>query len=336
MFSPKDYFKNTIALAPMEDITDISYRALCREMGSDIVYTEFVNADGLVRNCKRGKRKLKILEKEKPVGIQIYGNEAESMATAAKMAEEESPDLIDVNAGCWVKKVSRRGAGAGLLLDPEYMQEMIAKVIKAVKLPVTVKTRIGWDNERLHIVEIAKKLEDIGVQALTVHCRTRCQGHSGDADWSWIEKIKKAVSIPVILNGSVFTAEDVQRAFQTTPCDGVMIARGAIGQPWVFREAKEILKHGKIITEISLQERITLCLRHLKLSIDYKGKRAAIPAFRKYYAGYFKGLPHSANMRIHLMQFNEYDPIEETLSNYLNHHQDDFKERFLQPQKTKS
>jgi len=323
MFNPQTDFNNIVALAPMEDVTDISYRLLCREMGADIVYTEFVNADGLVRNCKRGKRKLKILIDEKPIGIQIYGNEVESMVTAAQMASEQNPDLIDINAGCWVKKVSHRGAGAGLLLDPNYMQKMIAKVIKAVKLPVTVKTRIGWDQEQLHIVEISKRMEDIGVQALTVHCRTRCQGHSGDADWSWIEKIKRVTNIPVILNGSVFTAEDVKRAFQTTPCDGVMIARGAIGQPWVFREAKEILKYGRVITEVSLQERIDCCLRHLKLSIDYKGEKVAVPAFRKYYSGYFKGLPHSSHLRIHLMQFKEYLPIEESLFNYL--------EKFNQP-----
>ena len=228
-----------VLLAPMEDVTGIAFRKLCKELGADVVYTEFVNSDGLVRFNVKTKLKLEITEAEKPVGIQIYGGIVESMVEAAKIAEEENPDIIDINAGCWVKKVANRGAGAGLLKDPVIMQKMTAEIVKAVNKPVTVKTRIGWDDNSIMILEIAKRIEDAGAKAVTIHCRTRQNGHSGDPDWSWIPKIKGVVSIPVALNGGVFTAEDAKRAFDETGADAVMIARGAIGHPWIFRETKE-------------------------------------------------------------------------------------------------
>ncbi|HEX3073703.1 MAG TPA: tRNA-dihydrouridine synthase family protein, partial [Ignavibacteriales bacterium] len=211
-----------LLLAPMEDVTDLSFRLVCKEFGADVVYTEFVNSEGLIRNVQKTHKKLETAEAERPVGIQIYGENIESMVKAAIIAEQEEPDLIDVNAGCWIKKICGRGAGAGLLKDPPYMQKMMKEIVDAVKLPVTVKTRIGWDNESIQILDVAKRLEDVGIKALTVHCRTRSQGHSGNPDWSWIPKIKEVVSIPVAVNGGIFTAVDAKRAFDETGADAVM------------------------------------------------------------------------------------------------------------------
>ncbi|HEX9741138.1 MAG TPA: tRNA-dihydrouridine synthase family protein, partial [Ignavibacteriaceae bacterium] len=225
-----------ILLAPMEDVSDISFRLVCRELGADVVYTEFVNSEGLVRASAKTHKKLKIVEEERPVGIQIYGSNIDSMVGAAKIAETENPDLIDINAGCWVKNVVACGEGAGLLKDPVYMQKLVKAVVDSVSLPVTVKTRLGLDNDSIYIVDVAKRMEDAGVKAITVHCRTRVMGHKGEAYWEWIRKVKEAVKIPVVLNGNVLTAYDVKKAFDETGADGVMIARGAIGNPWIFED----------------------------------------------------------------------------------------------------
>ena len=307
---------DALLLAPMEDVTDIAFRKICKEFGADVVYTEFVNSDGLIRANKKTEMKLEITDDERPVGIQIYGGNLEPMIQAAKIAEEKSPEIIDINAGCWVKKIAGRGAGAGLLKDPCYMQTMVESIVKAVKVPVTVKTRIGWDNNSINILDVAKRIEDAGAAALTLHCRTKVQGHSGEADWSWIPKVKEVVKIPVALNGGVFTANDVVRAFNETKADAVMIARGAIEHPWIFREAKKILK-GSSFEEVSIDERIDTCLRHLKYSLEIKDERAAILPFRKYYAGYLKGLPKSKEVRIELYKQLHYAPIEEILLKYL-------------------
>lgn len=306
-----------LLLAPMEDVTDIAFRRLCKELGADVVYTEFVNSDGLIRSNKKTERKLEITEEERPVGIQIYGGNLEPMIEAAKIAESKNPDLIDINAGCWVKKIAHRGAGAGLLKDPPYMQKMVESIVKVVNLPVTVKTRIGWDESSINIVEVAKRIEDAGASALTVHCRTRGQGHSGEPDWSWIPKVKEVVKIPVALNGGVFTAEDVEKAFKETNADAVMIARGAIDHPWVFREAKMLMNEGKYEI-VSSQERIHTALRHLRYSLEIKDSKAAIIPFRKYYSGYLKGLNNSHRVRQELMKLTEYAPIEELLLSYLH------------------
>ncbi|GFO48521.1 tRNA-dihydrouridine synthase [Plakobranchus ocellatus] len=309
-------FHQPVFLAPMEEVTDLSYRIFCKKMGADMVYTEFVNSDGLIRGCKQGKRKIEILEEEKPIGIQIYGNDTSNMVEAAKLAEAKNPTLIDINAGCWVKKVSKRGAGAGLLLDPPFMEKMIKQVVEAVNLPVTVKTRIGWDKDTINIVEIAKRLEGIGVEALTIHCRTRSQGHSGEADWSWIEKVKKVVNIPIIVNGGINSPQDALRAFQETPADGIMVARLAIGSPWVFREIKEILEKGEVVSPISLKEKISICLAHLESFIALRGEKIAVRAFRKYYNGYLKGHPGIAKIRSRLMQLNDFASVKEFLLEY--------------------
>ncbi len=313
--------EKALLLAPMEDVTDIAYRKLCKELGADVVYTEFVNSDGLIRSNKKTALKLEITEEERPVGIQIYGGNLEPMVEAAKIAESKNPELIDINAGCWVKKIATRGAGAGLMKDPCYLQTMVESIVKAVSIPVTVKTRIGWDTDSINILEIAKRIEDAGALALTIHCRTRKQGHSGEPDWSWIKRVKEVVKIPVALNGGVFTAEDVKRAFEETESDAVMIARGAIEHPWIFREAKELL-NGKTYQEVSADERIHTALRHLRYSLELKDTREAIIPFRKYYAGYLKGLQNSKEIRQELYHQLEYAPIEEILLKYLDHLKD--------------
>ncbi len=307
-----------LLLAPMEDVTGLGFRKLCKELGADIVYTEFVNSDGLIRKNQKTAKKMEIREEERPVGIQIYGSEIDAMVEAAKMAEEMNPDIIDINAGCWVKKVVKRGAGSGLLKDPDYMEAMVAAIVSAVKIPVTVKTRIGWDADSIMICDIAKRLENVGAKQLTIHCRHSRQGHSGEPDWSYISKIKEVVKIPVALNGGVFTAEDVKRAFDETGADGVMIARGAINHPWIFKEAKHLIETGQKLPELTAEDRIFTALKHLKYEIEYKDvERQAVIPFRKYYTGYLKGLYGSSKIRQELMKYIEYAPIEEILLNYL-------------------
>ena len=310
--------EKALLLAPMEDISNLAFRKLCKELGADVVYTEFVNSNGLIRNNLKTQKKLQITDEERPVGIQIYGEAIEPMKKSAKISEMENPDIIDINAGCWVKKVANRGAGAGLLKDPPYMQMMVEEIVKQVSVPVTVKTRIGWDEDSILILDVAKRMEDAGAQALTVHCRTRKQGHSGEADWSWIPRIKNVVNIPLVLNGGIFTAEDVKQAFDETGADAVMIARGAINHPWIFKEAKELLFDGKISTVITPELRITTALKHLKYELEIKEVRRAVIPFRKFYSGYLKGLYGASKIRQELYRYEEYEPIEEILLNYLD------------------
>ncbi|KUG26131.1 trna dihydrouridine synthase b [hydrocarbon metagenome] len=310
--------KNALLLAPMEDVTNIGFRKLCKEFGADVVYTEFVNSDGLIRKNEKTHKKLKIRDDERPVGIQIYGGNLEPMIEAAKIAEAENPDIIDINAGCWVKKVAGRGAGAGLLKDPPYMQKMVDEIVRAVNKPVTVKTRIGWDQDNIMILEIAKRLEDVGAAALTIHCRTRQQGHKGDPDWSWIPKIKEVVNIPVAVNGGIMTPEDARRAFEQTGADAVMIARGAIGNPWIFSQTKELIENGKLPTEPSIDEKIKVTLKHLRYEIERAdNERWGVIPFRKFYSGYLKGFHNVSKIRQQIMQYESYEPIEELLLNYL-------------------
>lgn len=310
--------EKALLLAPMEDISNLAFRKLCKELGADVVYTEFINSNGLIRNNLKTQKKLQITDEERPVGIQIYGEAIDPMKESAKISEMENPDIIDINAGCWVKKVANRGAGAGLLKDPPYMQKMVEEIVKQVSVPVTVKTRIGWDEDSILILDVAKRMEDAGAQALTVHCRTRKQGHSGEADWSWIPRIKNVVNIPVVLNGGIFTAEDVKQAFDETGADAVMIARGAINHPWIFKEAKELLFDGNISTVITPELRITTALKHLKYELEIKEVRRAVIPFRKFYSGYLKGLYGASKIRQELYKYEEYEPIEEILLNYLD------------------
>lgn len=306
-------------LAPMEDVTDISFRLLCKRFGADMLYTEFVNADGLVRSSKptRARMKLRLHPDEHPIGIQVYGNDIGTMTEAARIAEEAAPELIDINAGCWVRKVAARGAGAGLLRDLPGLVRMAAAVVACVRLPVTVKTRLGWDEGSIHIVTLAAMLEDVGVEALTVHCRTREQAHGGEPDWQWIPRIKQAVSIPVILNGGVLSAADAKRAFDATGCDAVMIARGAIANPWLFREAKQVLATGVLPPPPDFTERITTAIDHLRLAAVYKGERRAVLEMRKHYAGFLKGFRHAKAMRMALMKPQTLAETEDVLHSFL-------------------
>ncbi|MCC6397826.1 MAG: tRNA dihydrouridine synthase DusB [Bacteroidetes bacterium] len=306
-----------ILLAPMEDVTDLPFRIICKQMGADIVYTEFVNSDGLVRGNPKTRKKMAFLEEERPVGIQIYGGDVDAMEGAARAAESFNPDLIDINCGCWVRDVAMRGAGAGLLRDLPRMERLTRSVVNAVHTPVTLKTRLGWDAKSIRIVDVAKMCEQAGVQALTVHCRTRDQGHKGEVDFTWIPRIKEAVSIPVIVNGDIVTPQDVQETFATTGCDAVMIGRGAILNPWIFRQAKHFLATGELLPEPTLEERVDLFRQHLKLAIEHKGERTGVIELRKHYAGFLRGMPHVSKIRNELMQFTEAEPILQHLTRFL-------------------
>jgi len=306
-----------IALAPMEDVTDLPFRLVCKRLGADLVYTEFVNSEGLIRDSAKTKEKMKFLEEERPFGIQIYGAEEASMEQAAAIAESLSPDLIDINCGCWVKDVALRGAGAGLLKDMPRMERIVRSVVQNVSVPVTVKTRLGWDPESIRIVEVAKMLQDCGVKGLTIHCRTRSQGHKGDPDFSHIQAVKSAVSIPIFANGSIDTPEKVEQVLRETGCDGVMVGRGAIDNPWIFAQAKHFIGTGELMPEPTMRERIETMLQHLRSSITLKGERKGVIEFRKHYSGYLRGYPHSAKVRSELMSFVVFNPIAERTIRYL-------------------
>ena len=309
-------YANAILLAPMEDVTDIPFRLVCKKLGADVMYTEFVNSEGLVRNSGKTKQKMAFLEEERPFGIQIYGGTENSMEGAARMAEELQPDLIDINCGCWVRNVAGHGAGAGLLKDLPKMERIISSVVKAVQLPVTVKTRLGWDSTSIQIVEVARMVEATGAKALTVHCRTRAQGHKGDPDYSWIPLVKQAVTIPIIVNGGVDTPVNAKQVFESTGCDGVMIARGAVQNPWIFSEIKHYLRTGETLPPASFEQRLDVLLQHLEYSVVHKGERRGVLEFRKHYSGYLKNTPGIAKLRAELMQFTELQPIKDHLSQF--------------------
>jgi tRNA-dihydrouridine synthase B len=305
-----------LMLAPMEDVTDPSFRIICKRLGADFVFTEFVNSEGLRRGNEKTRKKLKLFDEERPAGIQIYGSDIEAMVDAAKIAEEENPDVIDINAGCWVKNVVGHGAGSALLKDLDYLEKIVRAIVKSVSKPVTIKTRLGWDLDSIKIVEVAKLVEDCGIKMITIHCRTRSQAHKSEPDWSWIPKVKEVVSIPVILNGGVMTPEDAKRAFNETGCDGVMIARGAINNPFIFKQTKQFLDTG-FYDEISLEERIKILIDHLKLAVELKGERTGVIEFRKHYSGYLKGFYNSAKLRAELMQFYTLDEVVNHIYRYL-------------------
>lgn len=306
-----------ILLAPMEDVTDIPFRLICKKLGADVMYTEFVNSEGLIRSSEKTKQKMMFLEEERTFGIQIYGGDEHSMEGAARMAEELQPDLIDINCGCWVRNVAGHGAGAGLLKDLSRMERIISSVVNAVKTPVTVKTRLGWDSASIQIVEVAKMIESTGAKALTIHCRTRAQGHKGDPDYSWIPLVKQAVQIPIIVNGGIDTPQAAKFVFDTTGCDGVMIARGAVSNPWIFSEIKQYLSTGVLLPPPSLKHRVDLLLEHLRLSVQHKGERKGVLEFRKHYSGYLRNHPDVSKLRSALMQYQEFQPIVELIRQYV-------------------
>jgi tRNA-dihydrouridine synthase B len=306
-----------IALAPMEDVTGVAFRLVCKRMGADIVYTEFVNSEGLIRENARTIKKMDFEEEERPFGIQIYGSIEGSMERAAEMAESFRPDLIDINCGCWVKDIAMRGAGAGLLRDLPRMEGIVSRVVKSVQTPVTVKTRLGWDSESIKIVDVAKMVENVGAKALTIHCRTRAQGHKGEPDFSWIAQVKQAVSIPIFVNGGLDTPEKIQQAFAETGCDGVMIGQAAINNPWIFQQARFFMNHRELLPSPDLDERVRVLLEHLRLSVLQKGEKRAVLEFRKHYTGYLRDLPNVSKIRSELMHFTEMSPIVDHIQKYV-------------------
>jgi tRNA-dihydrouridine synthase B len=305
-----------LLLAPMEDVTDQAFRIVCKRLSADMVYTEFVNSEGLVRNSLKTKKKMDFREEERPFGIQIYGGEESSMEGAAHIAESLNPDVIDINCGCWVRTVVGCGAGSGLLRDIPKMERIILAVVKNVKVPVTVKTRLGWDAESIKIVDIARMVEQTGAAALTIHCRTRSQAHKGEADFSWIPKIKAVVKIPIFVNGSLDTPQKINRAFQETGCDGVMIGRGAIENPWIFRQTKYFLSTNNVLPDPTTVERFRVMIEHLNLSAETKGERKGVIEFRKHYSGYLKGLYGASKVRQEMMQYVNLEPVVVRLYRY--------------------
>ncbi len=301
----------------MEDVTEPPFRLICKKLGADVTVTEFISSEGLIRDAVKAKNKLFYYEEERPVGIQIFGGLVESMIDAARISEEAKPDFIDINCGCWVKDVALRGAGAGLLKDLPRMRLIAESVVKNVSLPVSLKTRLGWDRDNIVIVDVAKMMEDTGIKALTVHCRLRSQGNKGDADWSWIKRIKDSgVSIPIILNGNIKTPDDVKFVFENYGPDAVMIGQGAINNPWIFRQSKFFMNNGTKEPEPEIKERIDLCSEHLKLAVELKGEKQGVREFRKHYSGYLRELPGISRFRLELMQYNEMQPILDRLSEF--------------------
>jgi tRNA-dihydrouridine synthase B len=315
---------NGIFLAPMEDVCDIPFRVICKRLGADIVYSEFIASEGIVRDSRRSKQKMRIAEDERPVAIQIFGGSIEAMVESAKIVEDSGTDILDINFGCWVKKVVQRDAGAAFLKKPDEMAELTRRVQEAVQIPVTVKTRLGWDQDSIAITEVAKKIEQAGAKALAIHCRTRDMGMTGVADWSWIPKIKDVVNIPIILNGDVVDPEDVKTAFETTGCDALMIGRGCIGYPFIFQRAKVMMEEGYDPGEPDIYTRVDVCLEHLKMSIEYKEKKAVIE-FRKHYSGYLKGFHGASEIRSALMKCENYEQVEDNLRQYVKYLEDNDK-----------
>jgi tRNA-dihydrouridine synthase B len=290
-------------LAPMEDVTDPSFRYLCKHFGADVVYTEFVASEGLIRDCKKSYKKLQLFDYERPAAIQLYGHQVDSMVEAAKMAEEANPDFIDLNFGCPVKKIANRGAGAGMLRNVPLMLEMTREIVKAVKTPVTVKTRLGWDDDSKIIVELAEQLQDTGIQALAIHGRTRQQMYKGESDWSLIGEVKnnQRMKIPIIGNGDIKDGESAKLAFEKYGVDGIMIGRASVGRPWIFKEIKDFLQKGEIMKPLTIKEKVDLAKLHLEKSIEWKGEPRGIHEIRRHLSNYFKGLPHFKETRMKLV-----------------------------------
>jgi nifR3 family TIM-barrel protein len=293
------WFSNKpVILAPMEDVTDAVYRKLCRTLGADLCVTEFVNVEGLLRGCKKARRKITLAADDTPTAIQIYGSSPERLAEAAEVAEAAEPAYIDINCGCWVPKIARRGAGAGWLRDPESMVAMAAMVVERVSLPVTVKTRIGYGPEsEMPIVDLARRLEDVGVRVLTIHCRTAKMGHSGAADWNWAQKARAVTRMPVIVNGDIKCADDAARAIAETGCEGVMVGRRAIEHPWIFREARALLDRGVQLDPPTVAERLQLCRDHFIANVAERGEPRGIHCTRRHIGGYIRGLRHASVLR---------------------------------------
>jgi len=299
----------------MEDVSDPPFRAVCKEKGADLMYTEFISAEGLIRDAEKSVQKLDIYDYERPIGIQIFGDKIESMREAAAIAEEADPEIIDINYGCPVKKVACKGAGAGILLDLPKMQAMTEEIVKRVNKPVTVKTRLGWDSNTIKIKEVAQRLQDVGIQALTIHGRTRQQMYKGEADWTQIGEIKEMqdIHIPIFGNGDIDSPEKAKEYKEKYGVDGIMIGRASIGYPWIFNEIKHYLKTGEKLNTPDIHERIDIARRHLEFSVEWKGERKGIFEMRRHYTNYFRNIPHFKPYRTKLVEMESLDSILDTL-----------------------
>lgn len=306
-----------LLLAPMEDVSDPPFRALCKKNGADLMFTEFISSEGLIRDAEKSIQKLDIYEYERPIGIQIFGDKIESMRQAAEIAEKAKPEIIDINYGCPVKKVACKGAGAGILLDLPKMQSMTKEIVDAVNLPVTVKTRLGWDENSIKIVEVAKRLQDVGIKALTIHGRTRKQMYKGEANWEYIAKVKNdpQIQIPIFGNGDIDSPEKALEYKNRYNVDGMMIGRASIGYPWIFNEIKNFINKNKKIKKPSLHERINTVKRHLDFSIEWKGETLGLIEMRRHYTNYFRGIENFKKFRMKLIESSSYEESLETLNN---------------------
>ncbi len=312
-----------LLLAPMEDVSDPPFRAVCKKNGADLMYTEFISSEGLIRDAAKSVQKLDIFEYERPIGIQLFGSDIDSMREAGRIADAAKPDLIDINYGCPVKAVACKGAGAALLQDIPKMVEMTSEIVKIATRPVTVKTRLGWDEHTKNVGEVAERLQDIGIQALSVHGRTRAQMYKGEADWTLIGEIKKnpRITIPIFGNGDVTSPEKAKLMKDKYGVDGVMIGRASIGYPWIFNEIKHFIKTGEHLSPPTITDRVNVCKEHLDFSMRWKSNHAGIVEMRRHYTNYFKGLPNFKEYRSKLVTTYSYDEIvqilEEVKGNYL-------------------
>ncbi len=313
---PIDVGDFPLLLAPMEDVSDPPFRALCKEQGADVVYTEFVSSEGLIRDAAKSVQKLDIYEKERPVGIQIFGANLESMLRSVEIVEKTKPDIIDINFGCPVKKVVSKGAGAGILKDVDLMVKLTEAMVKHTNLPITVKTRLGWDHDSIKIIEVAERLQDVGCQAISIHGRTRAQMYKGDADWRPIAEVKNnpRMHIPVFGNGDVNTPERAVEMRDQYGLDGAMIGRASIGYPWFFREVKHFFETGEHLAPPTLQERVEVARRHLEMSIDWKGEKLGVFETRRHYTNYFKGIPHFKEYRMKMVTSDRAEDVFDTFN----------------------
>ena len=311
-----DFGSRAVFLAPMEDVTDPSFRYMCKRFGADMVYTEFISSDGLIRDAWKSRAKLNIFDYERPVGIQIYGNQIEPMVEAARIAESANPDIIDINFGCPMKKIAGRGAGSGMMRDVPLMVAMTDRIVKAVNKPVTVKTRLGWDDESKNIEEIALRLQDVGIAALTIHGRTRAQLYRGEADWTLIGKAKNnpAIHIPIVGNGDIDSGVKAKEMFDRYGVDAVMVGRATYGRPWIFREIKHYLSTGEVLPQPSVAERVAIAKEHLAKSIEIKGEKVGVLEMRRHLSNYFKGLPNFKETRMRLVTTDNPDELQEVIS----------------------
>lgn len=304
-----------LLLAPMEDVSDPPFRHLCKKHGADMLYTEFISADGLVRDAEKSLKKLDIFEDERPVGIQIFGGEEDAMARSAEIVQQANPEVLDINYGCPVKNVVCKNAGSGILRDIDKMIKLTERIVKSTSLPVTVKTRLGWNESSIRIVEVAERLQDVGIKALSLHCRTRHQMYTGKADWSWISKVKEnpRINIPIFGNGDVDSPEKAKEMLDKYGADGVMIGRASIGYPWVFREIKHYFKTGEKLSPPTLNERLEAAFTHLHRSIQWKGEKLGVLEMRRHYGHYFRGFENVKTFRSRLVTANNSTEIESIL-----------------------